>query len=61
MNILTVLVIMALFAAVASFAWGIGSMAHGGAYDTQHSTKLMSGRIVLQGIAILLLMAALFA
>jgi len=52
---------MALFAAVASFAWGIGSMAHGGAYDSEHSTRLMTERIVFQGIAILLLMAALLA
>ena len=61
MNFMTTLVVLALFATVASLAWGIVSMAHGGAYDAGHSAKLMTGRVVFQGIAILLLLAALFA
>lgn len=61
MTMMTSLVVLALFATVASFAWGIISMAHGGTYDADHSAKLMRGRVVFQGIAILLLLAALFA
>jgi hypothetical protein len=61
MNLMTTLVVLALFATVASFAWGIISMAHGGKYDADHSAKLMNGRVLFQGIAILLLLSALFA
>jgi len=61
MNILTTLVFLALIATVASFAWGIISMAHGGNYDADHSARLMNGRVIFQGIAILLLLTALFA
>ena len=61
MSLMTTLVALALFATVASLAWGIISMAHGGTYDASHSAKLMTGRVVFQGIAILLLLMALLA
>lgn len=61
MNLISTLVILALFATIASLAWGITSMAHGGAYDESHSAKLMNGRLIFQGIAILLMLAALLA
>ncbi len=61
MNLITTLVILALVATVASLAWGITSMVHGGAYDENHSAKLMNGRVLFQGIAILLILLALFA
>lgn len=61
MNLITSLVLVALFATVVSLIWGITSMAHGGVYDEEHSAKLMNGRVVFQGIAILLILVALFA
>lgn len=61
MNLISTLVILALFATIGSLVWGITSMAHGGTYDEDHSTRLMSGRLIFQGIAILLIMVALFA
>ncbi|MFV1997940.1 MAG: twin transmembrane helix small protein [Acidiferrobacterales bacterium] len=59
MNLITSLVILALLATVVSLVWGITSMAHGGAYDEDHSAKLMNGRVIFQGIAILLILVAL--
>lgn len=61
MSTMTVVIVLALLATVASLAWGIGSMAHGGDYDARHSTQLMTSRIVFQGIAVLLLIMALLA
>ncbi len=61
MNLMTSLVILALLATIASFVWGITSMAHGGDYDEGHSAKLMNGRVIFQGIAILLMLVALLA
>lgn len=61
MNLITILVILALLATIASLAWGITSMAHGGAYDEDHSARLMNGRLIFQGIAIFLMFLALFA
>jgi len=60
MDLITALVILALFATVASLAWGITSMAHGGAYDENHSAKMMSSRVMFQGIALLLILLAMF-
>ena len=56
-----VLIVMALLATVVSLAWGVGSMAHGGKYDTEHSQKLMTSRVVFQGTAFLLLLVAIIA
>ncbi|MEE8387231.1 MAG: twin transmembrane helix small protein [Acidiferrobacterales bacterium] len=61
MNLMTILVILALLATIASLVWGITSMAHGGAYDEDHSAKLMNSRVIFQGIAILLLFFSLSA
>jgi hypothetical protein len=36
----------------------LGSMAHGGTYDTKHSGQLMSARVIFQGLAIVLLLIA---
>lgn len=58
MNILTVLIILALLATVVSLGWGVGSMAHGGHYDEEHSTQLMGARVGLQALAIALLIVA---
>jgi len=58
MTLLTILILLALLATIASLAWGLGSMAHGGAYDEQHSDQLMRARVIFQAIAIVLLLVA---
>lgn len=59
MTTLTVMVVIALLATIVALGWGVGSMAHGGAYDEKHSHQLMSARVGLQGLAITLLVVAL--
>ena len=58
MEPLTIIIILALLATIVSLGWGLGSMAHGGSYDTKHSGQLMSARVIFQGIAIILLLIA---
>lgn len=61
MTIVTFLVLLALFATVVVLGTGIGSMAHGGAFDDKHSDQLMMARIGLQGLAVVLILLALIA
>lgn len=61
MKIITILVILALIATVASMVVGVGSMAKGGEYDDKHSGQFMNARIIFQAIAAILLFMALFA
>lgn len=61
MKIITILVILALLATVASMVAGLRSMTKGGAYDDKHSGQFMNARILFQGIAALLLVMALVA
>lgn len=60
MTIITALVVFALIATVAALATGIVSMAHGGGFDQRHSHQIMFARVGLQGITLLLLLAALW-
>ena len=60
MNILTITVILALVAVIATLALGVGSMAHGGAYDREHSEQLMFTRVAIQAVAFVLIIVALF-
>jgi len=59
MEILTFLIILALFATIVSLGWGIGSMAHGGRFDDKHDVQFMSARLGFQGAAIVLLLIAI--
>lgn len=59
MSMISVIVILALLATIASLGWGIGSMAHGGEYDDKHSDHFMSARLVFQGLAIIFLLVAI--
>lgn len=59
MNVLTLTIILALIATLAALAWGVGSMAHGGHYDEEHSEKLMFTRVGLQALAFVLVVVAL--
>lgn len=59
MSILTFAVVVALIATVAVLMWGVGSMAHGGSYDREHSEGLMFARIGVQLVAFTLILLAL--
>ncbi len=59
MNIITMLVVLALIAAVGTLVWGVGSMAHGGSYDREHSEKIMFTRIGIQAVAFILIVGGL--
>lgn len=59
MTIYTTVIILALLAVVVSLVWGVGSMAHGGQYDAEHSEHLMIARVGFQALAFILLIIAL--
>jgi hypothetical protein len=58
MSIINVLVLAALIATVVVLAMGLRSMAKGGTYDKEHAEKFMWERVVLQGLVVVLLLAA---
>jgi len=59
MKVLTILIVLALLATAGALLTGIFSMTQGGEFDRKHSTQFMSARVILQGIALLLLVVAL--
>jgi len=53
---------MLAFAAAAGFLFlGIASMTQGGEYDRSHAVRFMTGRVVMQGIAVLFILLAIFS
>ena len=58
MNLLALLVVLSLVAVVGALIWGVGSMAHGGSYDREHSEQIMFTRIGIQAIAFILIVIA---
>jgi hypothetical protein len=60
MSLFTILVTAALLATLASLVWGLVSMSRGGEYDESHAPRLMNARIGFQGLALLLILIALF-
>jgi len=56
---MTLFVMLALVATVASLILGISSMAQGGEYDRVHGTRYMVMRVVAQGAALLFLVLAM--
>lgn len=60
MNLLVIMIILALIATIASLIVGVWSMGHGGKFDQEHSNQLMRARLIFQGLALLLMVAALF-
>ncbi len=58
MSVISVLVICALIATVVVLGLGLRSMAKGGQYDEQHAEKFMWERVALQGLVVVLLLAA---
>ncbi|UCH53464.1 MAG: twin transmembrane helix small protein [Pseudomonadota bacterium] len=59
MTALTIVIMLAVVATAAVLVMGIGSMAHGGKFDAEHSHQLMFARVGLQGVALLLVVIAL--
>jgi len=60
MEILNLLIIAALIATIVVLGLGLRSMARGGSYDRDHAEKFMWERVALQGLVVLLLLAATF-
>ena len=61
MSIPSVLIICALIATVVVLGLGLRSMAKGGEYDKEHAEKFMRERVALQGLVVILLVAAYLA
>ena len=59
MKLLTVLIVLALIAVIASLAMGVISMTRGGEFDQQHSEQFMWARVGFQAVALVLLVIAL--
>lgn len=60
MTMLISLIALAVLATVVTLVLGIGSMVHGGSYDTRHATQFMFARVGFQGLAIIFLIIAFF-
>lgn len=60
MDALALLIILALIATIVSLVTGVVSMGRGGEFDQKHSNQLMWSRVGFQGIALILLVAALY-
>ena len=58
MSIVNVLVIAALIATLVVLALGLRSMARGGDYDKEHAETFMWERVAIQGLVVVLLLAA---
>ena len=54
------MIILALLATVGALGAGIVSMVRGGEYDREHGTQLMAARVGFQGVAVVLMLVALF-
>ena len=53
--------IFAMFLALGSLLVGVVSMAKGGEFNRKYGNKLMKARVMLQGLAVLLLAIAFFS
>ena len=60
MSLLTLTVVLALIATIATLAWGLGSMANGGSYDKKHSEQLMFARVGIQAFTFVMLLIAVY-
>lgn len=60
MNILSVVIVAAMFLTIAVLGAGIWSMAHGGEFDEKHSSQLMFARVGMQAITLILLFLAIY-
>jgi hypothetical protein len=60
MSLLSLLIVLALLATIGALGAGITSMVRGGEFDREHSTQLMLARVGFQGVALVLLLVALY-
>lgn len=60
MSFITFMIILALLATIGALGTGIVSMVRGGEFDRLHSTQLMYARVGFQGLALVLLIVALY-
>ena len=60
MNLLTIVILIALFLTIAVLVTGLGSMGVGGEFDEKHSSQLMAARVGMQAITLLLLFFAIY-
>ena len=60
MNTLTIVIVLALIATVVTMFLGLLAMSGGGDTDRWLSTRLMWVRVAFQGLAVLLMLLALF-
>lgn len=58
MTVINWLIIGALIATLVVLGLGLRSMARGGDYDREHAEKFMWERVALQGLVVVLLIAA---
>lgn len=58
MNELMPFIVMGILATVGVLIAGLASMAHGGSFDTAHSTRLMYARVAVQGLTLLIVLLA---
>ena len=60
MSLLTFLILLDMLATVGALGAGLVSMMRGGEYDRQHGTQLMTARVGFQGVAVVLMLLALY-
>lgn len=60
MDFLTIVIILALLATVVTLLFGLMSLGQGGRFDEDFGTGFMWARVGIQGIAVALLILALF-
>jgi len=60
MDLLTIVIILALLATVVALLFGLMSLGQGGSFDKNFGTGFMWARVGLQGLAIGMLVLALF-
>lgn len=60
MDLLTLVIILALLATVIALLFGLTALGQGGSFDRHFGTGFMWARVGLQGLAVALLIFALF-
>jgi len=60
MSLLSLMITLALVATIGALGAGLASMLRGGEYDRQHSTQFMAARVGFQGVALVLMLVALY-
>ena len=59
-TLFNILMVLALLAVLGALGGGLYSMARGGDYNKKNANKFMRWRVILQGVALLILAVGLF-